>query len=139
MGCEKITNCCAHHADVAELADALDSGSSSRKGVEVQVLSSAPIRNKGVCANRASALETAPASVFWFPPSAGPTGPPRRCLDDIRLPCRASPRDHERAAPCNRAPRRTAGRFAAPFQDPLCLRLSTDRSSLSASSLPWRP
>jgi hypothetical protein len=27
---------------VAELADALDSGSSSRKGVEVQVLSSAP-------------------------------------------------------------------------------------------------
>src|SRR5438477_7814553 len=29
-------------ADVAELADALDSGSSSRKGVEVQVLSSAP-------------------------------------------------------------------------------------------------
>ena len=31
-----------HHADVAELADALDSGSSSRKGVEVQVLSSAP-------------------------------------------------------------------------------------------------
>ncbi len=31
-----------HYADVAELADALDSGSSSRKGVEVQVLSSAP-------------------------------------------------------------------------------------------------
>ena len=31
-----------HPADVAELADALDSGSSSRKGVEVQVLSSAP-------------------------------------------------------------------------------------------------
>src|SRR5690242_17131380 len=31
-------------ADVAELADALDSGSSSRKGVEVQVLSSAPKR-----------------------------------------------------------------------------------------------
>ena len=29
-------------ADVAELADALDLGSSSRKGVEVQVLSSAP-------------------------------------------------------------------------------------------------
>ena len=29
-------------ADVAELADALDSGSSARKGVEVQVLSSAP-------------------------------------------------------------------------------------------------
>ena len=28
-------------ADVAELADALDSGSSARKGVEVQVLSSA--------------------------------------------------------------------------------------------------
>ena len=33
------------HADVAELADALDSGSSSRKGVEVQVLSSAPIKS----------------------------------------------------------------------------------------------
>ena len=32
-------------ADVAELADALDSGSSSRKGVEVQVLSSAPIKS----------------------------------------------------------------------------------------------
>ncbi len=30
------------NADVAELADALDSGSSARKGVEVQVLSSAP-------------------------------------------------------------------------------------------------
>ena len=29
------------YADVAELADALDSGSSARKGVEVQVLSSA--------------------------------------------------------------------------------------------------
>jgi hypothetical protein len=29
---------------VAELADALDSGSSSRKGVKVQVLSSAPIK-----------------------------------------------------------------------------------------------
>jgi hypothetical protein len=29
------------HADVAELADALDSGSSGRKAVEVQVLSSA--------------------------------------------------------------------------------------------------
>ena len=35
-----------HHADVAELADALDSGSSSRKGVEVQVLSSAPKSNR---------------------------------------------------------------------------------------------
>ena len=34
------------HADVAELADALDSGSSSRKGVEVQVLSSAPNKLK---------------------------------------------------------------------------------------------
>src|SRR5581483_561679 len=33
----------AHPADVAELADALDSGSSARKGVEVRVLSSAPI------------------------------------------------------------------------------------------------
>jgi hypothetical protein len=30
-------------ADVAELADALDLGSSARKGVEVQVLSSAPL------------------------------------------------------------------------------------------------
>ena len=29
------------HADVAELADALDSGSSARKGVEVRILSSA--------------------------------------------------------------------------------------------------
>jgi hypothetical protein len=34
-----------HRADVAELADALDSGSSSRKGVEVQVLSSAPMKS----------------------------------------------------------------------------------------------
>ena len=34
-------------ADMAELADALDSGSSSRKGVEVQVLSSAPIQGRG--------------------------------------------------------------------------------------------
>ena len=32
---------------MAELADALDSGSSSRKGVEVQVLSSAPIKSIG--------------------------------------------------------------------------------------------
>ena len=31
----------AKQADVAELADALDSGSSARKGVEVQILSSA--------------------------------------------------------------------------------------------------
>jgi hypothetical protein len=31
-----------HPADVAELADALDSGSSAGNGVEVQVLSSAP-------------------------------------------------------------------------------------------------
>ena len=31
---------------MAELADALDSGSSDRKVVEVQVLSSAPIENK---------------------------------------------------------------------------------------------
>ena len=38
-------NCPPHRADVAELADALDSGSSSRKGVEVQVLSSAPIKS----------------------------------------------------------------------------------------------
>ncbi len=32
------------HAVVAELADALDSGSSARKGMEVQVLSTAPIK-----------------------------------------------------------------------------------------------
>ena len=38
------------HADVAELADALDSGSSARKGVEVQVLSSA-LLNDGVFVN----------------------------------------------------------------------------------------
>src|SRR5262245_34540869 len=31
-----------HHAEVAELADALASGASSRKGVKVRVLSSAP-------------------------------------------------------------------------------------------------
>ncbi len=31
------------HAVVAELADALDSGSSARKGMEVQVLSTAPL------------------------------------------------------------------------------------------------
>jgi hypothetical protein len=33
-------------ADVAELADALDSGSSTRKGVKVQVFSSAPNKTK---------------------------------------------------------------------------------------------
>ena len=38
----KWTDSQPSRADVAELADALDSGSSSRKGVEVQVLSSAP-------------------------------------------------------------------------------------------------
>jgi hypothetical protein len=35
----------APYADVAELVDALASGASARKGVEVQVLSSAPKRN----------------------------------------------------------------------------------------------
>ena len=35
-----------HLADVAELADALDSGSSAGNGVEVQVLSSAPLKTK---------------------------------------------------------------------------------------------
>src|SRR5207253_8138492 len=35
-------SCLPKYADMAELADALDSGSSSRKGVEVQVLLSAP-------------------------------------------------------------------------------------------------
>ena len=39
----------AKQADVAELADALDSGSSARKGVEVQVLSSALVLY-GICA-----------------------------------------------------------------------------------------
>ena len=34
-----------HHADVAELADALDSGSSWGNSVKVQVLSSAPIKS----------------------------------------------------------------------------------------------
>ena len=33
-----------HHAKMAELADALDSGSSARKGVEVQVLFFALLR-----------------------------------------------------------------------------------------------
>ena len=33
------------YAAVAKLADALDSGSSARKGMEVQVLSTAPLRN----------------------------------------------------------------------------------------------
>ena len=33
------------YAVVAKLADALDSGSSARKGMEVQVLSTAPLRN----------------------------------------------------------------------------------------------
>ena len=33
----------SHHADVAELADALDSGSSGVTPVEVQVLSAAPL------------------------------------------------------------------------------------------------
>jgi hypothetical protein len=40
---EKMREAQPNCADVAELADALDSGSSSRKGVEVQVLSSAPM------------------------------------------------------------------------------------------------
>ena len=45
--------CCLQdpRADMAELADALDSGSSSRKGVEVQVLSSAPKIPKYVMGN----------------------------------------------------------------------------------------
>jgi hypothetical protein len=34
-----------YYAVVAELADALDSGSSARKGMEVQVLSTAPKLN----------------------------------------------------------------------------------------------
>lgn len=38
---EKFQNLAHEHADVAELVDALDSGSSNRKVVEVQVLSSA--------------------------------------------------------------------------------------------------
>src|ERR1019366_6577081 len=40
-------------ADVAKLADALDLGSSSRKGVKVQVLSSAPL-NPGIGLSRLS-------------------------------------------------------------------------------------
>jgi hypothetical protein len=43
---EKMREAQPNCADVAELADALDSGSSSRKGVEVQVLSSAPPRKQ---------------------------------------------------------------------------------------------
>ena len=43
---EKMEEGWPNCADVAELADALDSGSSSRKGVEVQVLSSAPIKSR---------------------------------------------------------------------------------------------
>ena len=39
------------HADVAELADALDSGSSARKGVEVRILSSALSPDRSVSAN----------------------------------------------------------------------------------------
>ena len=59
------------HADVAELADALDSGSSSRKGVEVQVLSSAPIKsvtykNNGLDSCReAQATATVLLTVSW--------------------------------------------------------------------------
>ena len=45
---EKMKEAQPNCADVAELADALDSGSSSRKGVEVQVLSSAPDETKSV-------------------------------------------------------------------------------------------
>ena len=40
------------NADMAELADALDSGSSARKGVEVQVLLSAPIQKLKTIARR---------------------------------------------------------------------------------------
>ncbi len=36
------------YADVAELVDALASGASARKGVEVQVLSSAPKLKPGI-------------------------------------------------------------------------------------------
>src|SRR5690242_5676904 len=59
-------------ADVAELADALDSGSSSRKGVEVQVLSSAPnisvtYKEKGRSKGRPSFLRDAQAlSAAWL-------------------------------------------------------------------------
>ena len=44
----------SRRADVAELADALDSGSSSRKGVKVQVLSSAPSKFKSTQENPAA-------------------------------------------------------------------------------------
>jgi hypothetical protein len=50
-------------ADVAELADALDSGSSSRKGVEVQVLSSAPI--KSISYRDFEALRRRASLVLW--------------------------------------------------------------------------
>jgi hypothetical protein len=45
LNCYQLTEN-ARHAGVAKLADALDLGSSSRKGVEVQVLSSAPKKTK---------------------------------------------------------------------------------------------
>ena len=48
-------------ADVAELADALDSGSSARKGVEVQVLSSALLFS--------GFLAIAGSPVFFGPPA----------------------------------------------------------------------
>lgn len=38
--------CKTEHAEVAELADALDSGSSARKGVRVQIPASAPPHNR---------------------------------------------------------------------------------------------
>ena len=55
------------HADVAELADALDSGSSARKGVEVQVLSSALVIF-GVFRNRGQ------PRFFWCHPRGSKTG-----------------------------------------------------------------
>ena len=43
--CRRFESCCPdQYADVAELADALDSGSSGREAVQVQVLSPAPTK-----------------------------------------------------------------------------------------------
>ena len=57
-------------ADVAELADALDSGSSGGNSVKVQVLSSAPIENKAVKLKKATeTLVAFPFSCTRFAPS----------------------------------------------------------------------
>ena len=65
------------NADVAELADALDSGSSARKGVEVQVLSSALLFS--------GFLAIAGSPVFFGTPKGPRSRPPTQAAETSRV------------------------------------------------------